>query len=292
MISNLITLALAATPLVSAHGKVAVVNGDQGGNTTALGILGGIVPGEGSNDVTEIDTTVFNKKNIQTNGLGKTQKNGKNTIDMLSLATEQSGPVLPQVSGTNGTLTGVFHIVTSDGAGPLKAVLDPTATGKFGEYGVLLEVLTQVPGKGGNISPVDDKRWLREEQEEEEEPGSLRWAKRGEAVNINLDFPMAFKVPDNTQCQGTVDGVEGGVCLVKIANSNGNGPFGGVVAIQMVDESVATPTTAVGSGDATATDTPSTTLPDSVVVTSTGEASVKVHCEQVVGKIKRWWLGA
>lgn len=38
-------IALAATPLVSAHGKIAAVTGDAGGNGTALGIKGAVVPG-------------------------------------------------------------------------------------------------------------------------------------------------------------------------------------------------------------------------------------------------------
>jgi hypothetical protein len=44
-ISPLILLATLTTlSPVSAHGKVAVVQGDAGGNGTALGIIGGIVP--------------------------------------------------------------------------------------------------------------------------------------------------------------------------------------------------------------------------------------------------------
>lgn len=61
-----IVLALAATPLVSAHGKIAVVTGDKGGNGTALGIKGAVIPGSGPNSVTEPDTTVFWSKNINT----------------------------------------------------------------------------------------------------------------------------------------------------------------------------------------------------------------------------------
>ena len=49
MLSRLFTLALALTPLVSAHGKVAVVQGNAGGNGTALAIKGAIVPGTGPN---------------------------------------------------------------------------------------------------------------------------------------------------------------------------------------------------------------------------------------------------
>lgn len=43
---------------------------------------------------------------------------------------------------------------------------------------------------------------------------------------------MAFSVPDGTQCTGTSGNLQN-VCLVKIANNNGAGPFGGVMAIQI-----------------------------------------------------------
>lgn len=69
MYSNKITavvLALAAAPLVSAHGKIAVVTGNLGGNGTALGIKGAVIPGSGPNYVTEPDTTVFWSKDINT----------------------------------------------------------------------------------------------------------------------------------------------------------------------------------------------------------------------------------
>lgn len=49
MASQFLVLALAASPLVAAHGKVAVLSSALGGNTTALGIKGGVVPGAGPN---------------------------------------------------------------------------------------------------------------------------------------------------------------------------------------------------------------------------------------------------
>jgi len=63
-------LALLTTPLVSAHGKVAVVTGDLGGNGTALGIKGAVVAGAGSNSKTELDTTTFN---VGSNNCGETE---------------------------------------------------------------------------------------------------------------------------------------------------------------------------------------------------------------------------
>ncbi|WYZ44815.1 hypothetical protein EsH8_VIII_000131 [Colletotrichum jinshuiense] len=225
MFSKVMILALAASPLVAAHGKVAMVTGDLGGNGTALAIQGGVVPGPGPNRKTELDTTVFGKKNIMTDGLGKTTGGGKVQAADIEQAMALSGDTLPQVSSTGGSISGTFHVVTTDGAGPLRAVLDPTGTGAFSQ-GTELEVTQQVPGNGGNIRP----------------DGSVRGGKRSlwerastivkRASNVNMDFPMAFSVPAGTTCTGTMGG-QSNVCLVKIANSNGAGPFGGVVPIQI-----------------------------------------------------------
>ncbi len=89
----------------------------MGGNTTALGIQGGVVPGAGPNSKTEVDTTVFNKLNPASDGLGKTEGQGKNTLSDVSAVISQSGSTLPQVS-QGGSLGGTLHIVTTDGAGP------------------------------------------------------------------------------------------------------------------------------------------------------------------------------
>jgi hypothetical protein len=51
MLASIFFLALSAAPLAVAHGKVAVMTGDKGGNGTALAIQGGIVPGPGKNSV-------------------------------------------------------------------------------------------------------------------------------------------------------------------------------------------------------------------------------------------------
>lgn len=85
-----------------------------------------------------------------TDGLGKTNGGGENTVQSLSDAMAQSGSTLPQVSSTGGQISGTFHIVTTDGAGPIEAVLDTTGTGAFSQ-GTKLETVTQVPGDGGKI---------------------------------------------------------------------------------------------------------------------------------------------
>ncbi|KAF2106378.1 hypothetical protein BDV96DRAFT_654765 [Lophiotrema nucula] len=229
--SSLIFTALVATTFVSAHGNVQVVTGDAGGNGTALGIQGGVVPGTGRNKVTEVDTTVFRKTDIATDGLGKTKGGGKNKAADLAAAMQLSGDTLPQVSASGGSISGTFHIVTTDGAGPVSAMIDPTATGNFAS-GVQANIMTDVPGNKGNIKANGVVPRMM----------SLL-TKR--AANVNMDFPIQIAVPAGTTCSGTVAG-QSNVCFMKIANSNKAGPFGGVVAFQMADASAGN-TTAAGA---------------------------------------------
>jgi len=225
MIANLFLVALASSTLVAAHGKIAVMTGDAGGNTTALGIIGGIVPGPGKNSVTEIDTTVFRSTNAMTDGLGRTMKGGKNTLTNMLSVMAQSGTTLPQVT-PGGTISGTVHIVTTDGAGPYTAVIDPTGTGAFSQ-GTKAKITTQVPGKKGNIAaPKPEQR--RFVPRMLVKMGIMKRA----AKNVNEDYPIAATVPADTTCTGTVGG-QRNVCLMKIVNPSGNGPFGGVVAFQM-----------------------------------------------------------
>ncbi|TVY84870.1 hypothetical protein LSUE1_G000688 [Lachnellula suecica] len=227
MFSKIFLLALAASPLVAAHGKIPVVTGNAGGNGTAIAIKGAVVAGAGSNSKTELDTTVFGSTKIATDGLGQTTGTGKNKVAMVAATMASSGSTLPQVSD-NGTLSGTFHIVTTDGAGPLKAMIDSTGTGAF-STGTAGTILTQVPGYNGNIKADGTVPKLR------------RFLERmnvieKRAANVNKDFPFSVAIPAGTTCTGTVAG-QSNVCLVKIANSNPAGPFGGVVAIQMAGSS-------------------------------------------------------
>lgn len=205
------------------HGKVVYVRGDLGGNGTALGIIGNVVPGTGPNSVTETDTTVFKNVALASDGLGKTKIGGENRIEGFWLANGLSGGKLPQVSANGGNIIGVFHVVTTDGAGPVRAIIDPAATGNFSK-GIEATVTVDVPGKEGNIKL--NGVVLRN-------PGVWHFIKRAAAKNVNLDFPMKIQIPDGTSCNGTVAGQDN-VCFLKIANANKNGPFGGVVAFQIL----------------------------------------------------------
>ncbi|KAJ4361722.1 hypothetical protein N0V95_001615 [Ascochyta clinopodiicola] len=231
-----------APTLIAAHGKIAVVQGDAGGNGTAIGIQGGIIPGPGKNKVTEPDTTVFGKTNIATDGLGKTKGSGKNTVAMVADTMAQSGSTLPQVTD-GGMITGTFHIVTTDGAGPVSAMIDPTGTGAF-SAGVEATVMQDVPGNKGNIKANGQV------------PRSLEyWTLRARglvkrASNVNQDYPIAIQVPAGTTCSGTAAGQQN-VCFMKIANSNKAGPFGGVIAFQMAGGAAAGATGSTGSTTST-----------------------------------------
>jgi hypothetical protein len=157
--SSFLVLALSAASMVSAHGKVTVVTGNLGGNGTALGIKGDVVARFGPNSATEKDTTVFggNANKPLTDGLGKTEANGKLKVADLAETMKLSGSTLPQVSADGtGTITGTWRVVTSDGTandkkGNLFAVLDTTGTGAYSK-GTLLTATSPLVGNGkGNV---------------------------------------------------------------------------------------------------------------------------------------------
>ncbi|KAK2606204.1 hypothetical protein QQS21_003375 [Conoideocrella luteorostrata] len=245
MLCTALFVALAAftSTVVEAHGKISVATGDAGGNTTALGILGGVVPGAGPNRKTETDTTVFRSKKAASDGLGKTQAGGKNKVDDVGRLMAISGSTLPQVSSNGGSISATYHIVTTDGAGPLQAIIDPTGTGKFSQ-GTNAEVLTQVPGKNGNIAAAKSGKKGGGGGNQQRSIFIKRAAK-----NVNTDFPLKVAIPAGTTCQGSMGGVSN-VCLLKVANPSRAGPFGGIIAFQI----------AQGGGNTTRADKPKRSL--------------------------------
>ncbi|PSR77510.1 hypothetical protein BD289DRAFT_456641 [Coniella lustricola] len=242
MYSKIFLFALASATVVSAHGKIAVATGDAGGNTTALGIQGAAVPGTGPNGKTETDTTIFDSVDAMTDGLGKTEGQGKNTLDMMTDVVAQSGSTLPQVSASGGTISGTMHIVTTDGAGPFTAVVDSTGQGAFGS-GTKAEVTTQVPGKNGNTAPGPLKNNLLRRA-----MWHLGISKR--ALNVDSDYPFDIAVPAGMSCTGTVGDMQN-VCLMKIANPSKAGPFGGVIAFQMASANSSSTSTASSASAST-----------------------------------------
>lgn len=169
-----------------------------------------------------------------------------------------SGTTLPQITSSGGNISGTYHIVTTDGAGPIQAVLDPTATGDFASAAAVpLTVIQQIPGVKGNFVAENKDQKQKQKQKQQNRSlwqraaaslsavGKMMMNKRG-AANVNKSFEFAFAVPQGTTCSGTVAGMTG-VCPIKIANSNKAGPFGGVVPVQMVS---AAATDGTGTGAA------------------------------------------
>ncbi|KAI0906942.1 hypothetical protein F4824DRAFT_482826 [Ustulina deusta] len=230
----IIVLALSAANLVCAHGNIQSVTGDQGGNGTALGIKGAVVPRFGENDDTEQDTTVFggNANDPTRNGLGETTDNGNLKVSDLADTMTLSGSTLPQVSGDGtGTITGTWRIVTSDGTandkqGNLFAVIDTTGTGQYKD-GISLTATSDMVGRRGNVV----QRALR----------AIGIKKR--ATNVGADATFSVKIPAGITCTGS-DSTSGqsNFCLLKVANNNNNGPFGGNVAFQVAGSSSNTTT--------------------------------------------------
>ncbi|ORY56351.1 uncharacterized protein BCR38DRAFT_355821 [Pseudomassariella vexata] len=215
---------ISSAPLIAAHGKVTVAVGDAGGNGTALGIQGAVIPGAGRNKVTEPDTTVF--KGDAADSCGRTTGQGENDIEQGTISAMQlSGNQLPQVTA-GGSLSGTLHVVTSDGAGAYTALLNADGTG---QTWVSAEVTQQVPGTRGNIQKSDKRFWARALQ-------SVGLMKR--ASNINEDYPFKVALPADMKCTGTVAG-QSNICIVKLVNPSRAGPFGGCVPVQQVQPGAA-----------------------------------------------------
>jgi hypothetical protein len=203
MLSYIIASALLAAPLVAGNGKVSVFTGNLGGNGTALGIKGDVVANVGQNYQTETDTTIFWSKNINTDDdFGYTEtSNGNLGMDDLAKAMELSGSTLPQVSA-GGSINATLHIVTSDGAGPYVAIVDPTASGKFSTASNMT-VLTQVPGEAGWIDTTPSEAALAAGNGKIIVRGASRTigrratrtrAKRQQATLVDKDYVSVFLV--------------------------------------------------------------------------------------------------
>lgn len=141
-----------------------------------------------------------------------------------------SGSTLPQVTNDGtGTLTGTWQVVTSDGTannanGDLFAVLDTTGTGAY-STGKQLVATSDLVGNGrGNVVQRSLTRIAR--------------ALGKRATNVGANAPFTVKIPAGTTCTGT-DATSGmsNFCLMKIANNNNAGPFGGSVAFQIAGAS-------------------------------------------------------
>lgn len=136
-----------------------------------------------------------------------------------------SGNTLAQVT-PGGSVSGTLHIVTSDGAGPYKAMLNTDGTG---QSWTAMDVETQVPGTKGKIQKSEKRAWARALQ-------AVGIMKR--ATNINEDYPFKVNMPAGASCTGNIAG-QANTCLVKLVNPSNAGPFGGCIPVQMVQPGAA-----------------------------------------------------
>jgi hypothetical protein len=148
---------------------------------------------------------------------------------------------------------------------PYTAVIDSTGTGAFSQ-GTEATVTTQVPGNNGNIAATKENfipRML------------IKAGLMKRAANVNKDYPFAATIPAGTTCSGTVAG-QSNVCLMKIVNPSGNGPFGGVIAMQIAGTAAAasnsTAEAATASADTTAAAATDADIADAATLAKAGKA--------------------
>lgn len=104
---------------------------------------------------------------------------------------------LPTASD-DGVVTVMYRQINQDGAGPLTADIDGTSGGADADAFKTAEVTQDVPGIGfGGLS-----------------------------LATNTDFPVQVQMPQGMTCDGSVGGANN-VCIVRVRNSAGAGPFGG-----------------------------------------------------------------
>lgn len=75
--------------------------------------MGAAVPGTGPNRETEVDTTIFRRRDAASDGLGRTKGAGENDMGMMESVMAMSGSTLPQVSSDGGHIAMTYHIVTT-----------------------------------------------------------------------------------------------------------------------------------------------------------------------------------
>lgn len=93
-----------------------------------------------------------------------------------------------------------LHQINQDGAGPFTAMVDGTSGGQDVGAFQKATVTKNVPGIAAGISTA-----------------------------TNMDFPVTMEMPAGMTCNGQVGGASN-VCVAKLQNSAGAGPFGGAIA--------------------------------------------------------------
>ncbi|GME42752.1 hypothetical protein GTA08_BOTSDO03709 [Neofusicoccum parvum] len=209
----------AFSPLVAGHAAIIRATGDQGGNGSAIGIVGD-TPRDGTNrNPFQADSTRFRGDAADT--CGETIGAGTNDAETgTQKVLADSGSQLPQVS-SGGQLTMTLHQVNSDGAGPYTCMMDPTGTGT---QWTQINVAQNVPGN-----------------------------KRGRDKDGEVtDFSLVADMPAGMTCTGTVAG-QNNVCMVRCQNPARAGPFGGCVPVQQANAAGAAAGAATPAAGAAAT---------------------------------------
>lgn len=185
----------------------------------------------------------------------------------MSAVVDQSGSTVAQVSPSGGSLSGTLHIVTTDGAGPYKGMTSlPTIDRNLWltqiSYGWLYRywsILQRNGSRCGHTSSRKERQYLSRWPSPSQHLATVRphgntktcgQRQQGlckDSKNVptlkakkanKLLQPFKVAIPAGTTCTGTV-GTMSNVCLVKLANSNPAGPFGGVFAMQVAGSSAA-----------------------------------------------------
>jgi hypothetical protein len=174
---------------------------EGGGPVDAATIISAFMNGAAGNTTSAKAAREFHLKAFAKRATGGS-KTPKGTVETGVAATTGQGAKsgLPTCSD-DGVVTMTFHQVNQDGAGPLKAAVDPTSGGTDPTAFQSAQVTQNVPGLGiGGLSGV-----------------------------TTTDFPVAIQMPAGMTCSGSVGGATN-VCIAKLQNSALAGPFGGSVA--------------------------------------------------------------
>lgn len=119
---------------------------------------------------------------------------------VAATAGEGASSGLPTASDS-GMVTMTFRQINQDGAGPLSADIDGTSGGTDEAAFQSAEVVTDVPGFGI----------------------------QGLSLATNTEFPVEVQMPQGMTCDASVGGADN-VCVVRVRNTAGAGPFGGSAA--------------------------------------------------------------
>ncbi|EJT71322.1 hypothetical protein GGTG_10581 [Gaeumannomyces tritici R3-111a-1] len=119
---------------------------------------------------------------------------------VASSAGEGASSGLPTASDS-GKVTMTFRQINQDGAGPMRADIDATSGGTDASAFRPAQVTKDVPGFGI----------------------------QGLSLATSTEFPLEVQMPAGMTCEGTVAGVQN-VCVVRVRNGAGAGPFGGSAA--------------------------------------------------------------